>query len=291
MCDDQRSVNERIFQRVQASLFLNARQGLGAVYLFEFYVDRAEIQLHLRPHGKMTAVVGNPDREFSIRPDHAILAENSRLDADRVNAPQHRVDSLTFRNCYRQTKQAARIDDRNLERLSDFEILRAEKVNHRQYVLDGCCEIQRGYSRRLILIWIAFGPGDYAVLVIKDRFADSYPLTLFIELLGLKSAKHLRVDGGFDMLMKAKTGQPGKETFADYIGRQLQRIRRAFGFSCHGLSAEAELASINASQQRSLELGLINQLFTLRKRQRCRDRLLGTWLDPCCKEQARERQD
>src|SRR5260370_37342231 len=101
MSDDQRSVNERIFQRVQASLFLNARQGLGGVYLFEFYVDRAEIQLHLRPHGKMTAVVGNPDREFSIRPGHATLAENGRLDAYCINAPQHRVDTLTFRNYYR----------------------------------------------------------------------------------------------------------------------------------------------------------------------------------------------
>jgi len=197
---------------------LNARQGLVAVYSFEFYVDRAEVQLHLRPDGKMTAVVGNPDREFSIRPNHAILAENGRLDAHCINAPQHGIDSLTFRNCYCQAKQAARVDNRNLERLSDFKILRAEKVNHRQYVLDGCREIQGGYSQRLILIRIAFGPGDYAFFVIKDRFADSYPLTLFIELVGPKSAKPLRVDGGFDMLMKAKTGQPGKETFADHIG-------------------------------------------------------------------------
>jgi hypothetical protein len=66
--------------------------------------------------------------------------------------------------------------------------------------------------------------------------------------------------------MKAKTGQPGKETFADHIGDQSQRIRRAFGFCWHGLSAEAELAYINASQHRSPELGLINQFFTLRKR-------------------------
>jgi hypothetical protein len=118
----------------------------------------------------------------------------------------------------------------------------------------------------LILIRIAFGPGDYAFFIIKERFADSYTLTLFVEFVGLQGAKSLRVNRGFNMLVKAKTGQLGKEAFADHIGGQLQRIRRAFGFCWNRLGAEAKLAYIDAAQQRSLKLGLVNQFFTLRKR-------------------------
>ena len=176
----------------------------------------------------------------------------------------------------------AGIADRNLKRLAYFQLLRAHEIDHGQHVLDRFREIQRGDSRRLVLIRIALSPSDFPLFVVENRVANAHAFALFVELVGSHNHELIRLDNRFDMLVKMNSGKPGKKTLTDDVGDQAQGI--AGGGSLRA-RAKAELADVRAAQQRLVELCFIKKLFASGERKSVRRGLLRTRESAVCGQQ------
>src|SRR5712692_3331161 len=200
----------------------------------------------------MAIVFRDPDGQYTFAAQHSPLAEHGGLDAHGADAPQHALDSLAVDDRYGHAKHATGIADRNLKRFSNIELLRAQKINHGEDVLDWFREIQRGNSRRLVLIRVALSPGNFPLFVIENRVADAHAFALFVEFVGSQKHELIGIDNRFDMLVKVNPGKLREETLADDVANQAQGIPRG---GLLRMRAKAELANIRAAQQGPLKLG------------------------------------
>src|SRR5205814_364071 len=194
--------------------------GLGETELFQFDVERADIDFQLSLNGKMTTVICDPDRKLSSAARQVSCAKHRGLDPKGVDASQNRVNSFSFNYGYRHAKDAARVSERNIKRLANFQTLRSQKIDNREHILNWLREIQSCRRSRAGLVWIAFGPGHFVRLMIEDSLAETRSLTLFIQLTGSQCSKRVGVDHRFDMLMEMKAGHTHEQTFTDDVSHQ-----------------------------------------------------------------------